>query len=480
MTQRQIYFDGEWRDGGGDPLAVVNPYSGEEIAWVGTATADQVRRACAAAGRAFEEYRRRPARERIEIVRRLRDAVDDQREVLARILVSQCGKPLTLARGEVDRCIQTLSVAAEIPNWITGRRVPLDAAPGGESMLGWTERVPLGPIAAITPFNYPLNLTAHKLGPALAVGCTVVHKPASATPLDAFLLADVLSELEADGLLPRGSYHLVPGPGSSVGEPLCAAPELRAITFTGSGEVGRWLTKRAGLKKLTMELGSTAATIICADADPNKVIPRLPRGAFGFAGQSCISLQRVFIHQSLFDECAELFVRKTAELGVGDPADEDTLVGPLITPSEAERAMSWIAEALAGGARALCGNRREGSLVWPTVLVDVDLAMKVVASEVFAPVVSLIPFTDYDDAVAAVNRNELGLNLSVFTDDLDRALNLAERLEAGAVLVNETPSWRVDLMPYGGVKNSGLGREGARYVAEELTEPKLVAVRRRR
>lgn len=479
MSVRELYLDGGWVRGEGEPLVVSNPYNGAEVAVVGTASRGQVERACAAAARAFEEYRRRPARERINVVRRLRDAVAGSREELARVLVAQCGKPLGLARAEVDRSIQTLSVAAEIPNWLSGHQVPLDAAPGGETMLGLARREPLGPIAAITPFNYPLNLSVHKIGPALAVGCTVVHKPASTTPLDAFFLAETLAELESAGELPPGSYNLVPGPGSTVGGPLCAAPELRAITFTGSGEVGHWLTRNAGLKKLTMELGSTAATVICEDADPAEVIPRLPGGAFSFAGQSCISLQRVFIHRSLFARCVELFVAETARLGVGDPADETVAVGPMISTAEADRAQAWIAEALENGARALCGNRREGDIIHPTVLVDVDLEMKVVAEEVFAPIVSLIPFDDYDEAVEAVNRNELGLNLSVFTNDLDRAFDLAGRLEAGAVLINESPSWRVDLMPYGGVKGSGLGREGARYVAEELTEPKLIALRRR-
>jgi acyl-CoA reductase-like NAD-dependent aldehyde dehydrogenase len=479
MAERQILIDGQWVKGAGKSFSVVNPYSGEKVADVGAADAVQVEEACAAAARAFADYRRLPARRRADVVRRLRDAVCEQREVLARILVSQCGKPVTLARAEVDRCIQTLTVAAEIPNWLSGHQVPLDAAPNGENKLGLALREPLGPIAAITPFNYPLNLTAHKLGPALAVGCTVVHKPASATPLDAFLLADVLGELQETGELPAGTYNLVPGPGSDVGEPLCASEHLRAVTFTGSAEVGRWLTRHAGMKKLTMELGSTAAAILCADADLADAVPRLPKGAFGFAGQSCISLQRIFVQRSLVDDFTERFLAETAKINWGDPADEDVLVGPLISPAELERAQAWIGEAVDQGARLLTGNTRHGNVLTPTVLTDVTPTMKVAALEVFAPVVSIIPFDDLPSAIADVNRNPQGLNLSVFTADLDRALDTAEALEAGTVLINETPSWRVDLMPYGGVKDSGLGREGARYVAQELTEPKQIIIRRR-
>ncbi|HDR06414.1 MAG TPA: aldehyde dehydrogenase family protein, partial [Candidatus Coatesbacteria bacterium] len=465
MEPREIYVAGEWVAGEAEPIAVSNPYTDREVAQVGAASAEQVRAACRAAKRAFNEYRRWSAHRRAEAVARLRDGVRERREELAQILVRECGKPLTLARAEVERCLETLSLAAEGPRFLTGHEVPLDASPVGEGMLGLARRVPLGPIAAITPFNFPLNLTAHKLGPALAVGCTVVHKPASATPLDAFVLAEILSGLE----LPPGTYNLVPGRGAEVGEPLCASGELRAVSFTGSGEVGRWLAARAGLKKLTLELGSTAAAIVAADADLDFAVPRLVRGAFGFAGQSCISLQRAFVERKIFDDFRDRFVAETRTLAVGDPAREDVLVGPMISAAEADRALAWISEAKEQGAVVLTGGTREGNVVQPTVLVGVRLEMKVVEREVFAPVVSLVPYDTLDEAVAWTNRNDYGLNLSIFTKNLDAALRSAEELEAGAVLVNESPTWRADIMPYGGVKGSGMGREGTRYAFRELT-----------
>jgi acyl-CoA reductase-like NAD-dependent aldehyde dehydrogenase len=474
MEPAKIYVTGEWTSGKAEPIAVTNPYTGEEVARIGAASADQVTAACRAAKSAFAEYGRWPAHRRAEVVAGLRDAVRERKDELASILVAQCGKPITLARAEVERCIETLTLAAECPRWMSGHEVPLDSSPVGRGMLGLARRVPLGPIAAITPFNFPLNLTAHKLGPALAVGCTVVHKPASATPLDAFVLAEILDGLD----LPPGTYNLVPGRGAEVGEPLCASNELRAITFTGSGDVGRWLTTRAGMKKLTTELGSTAAAIVAADADLGFAVPRLVRGAFGFAGQSCISLQRVFVERGIFNDFCDRFVAETLALGVGDPAREDVLVGPMISTAEADRAFSWIEEARAGGAMVLTGGTREGNVIRPTVLSGVKLEMKVVEREVFAPVVSLVPYDTLDEAIAWTNRNDYGLNLSIFTKNIDAALRAADELEAGAVLINESPTWRADIMPYGGVKGSGMGREGTRYVFEELTEPKLIAFRR--
>jgi acyl-CoA reductase-like NAD-dependent aldehyde dehydrogenase len=474
MEPREIYVAGEWTPGKAEPIAVTNPYTGEEVARVGAASAEQVRAACRAAGSAFAEYGRWPAHRRAETVAGLRDGVRERKEELAQILVRECGKPVVLARAEVERCLETLSLAAECPRWMSGHEVPLDASPVGDGMLGLARRVPIGPVAAITPFNFPLNLTAHKLGPALAVGCTVVHKPASATPLDAFVLAEILDGLD----LPPGTYNLVPGRGAEVGEPLCASPELRAITFTGSGDVGRWLTTRAGMKRLTMELGSTAAAVVAADADVDFAVPRLVRGAFGFAGQSCISLQRAFVERGVFDDFCDRFVTETEALGVGDPAREDVLVGPMISTAEADRAIAWIEEARGGGAMVLTGGMREGNVIRPTVLTGVSLEMKVVEREVFAPVVSLVPYETLDEAIAWTNRNDYGLNLSIFTRDLGAALRSAEELEAGAVLINESPTWRADIMPYGGVKGSGMGREGTRYVFRELTEPKLIAFRR--
>jgi acyl-CoA reductase-like NAD-dependent aldehyde dehydrogenase len=474
MEPKKIYLAGEWVVGEAEPIPVKNPYTGEGMALVGAASEGQVKTACRAAKTAFAEYGRWPAHRRVAVVAGLRDAVRERKEELAQTLVAQCGKPVVLARGEVERCIETLTLAAECPHWMAGHEVPLDSSTVGEGMLGLARRIPIGPVAAITPFNFPLNLTAHKLGPALAVGCTVVHKPASATPLDAFVLAEILDGLD----LPPGAYNLVPGRGAEVGGPLCASPELRAITFTGSGEVGRWLTTRAGMKKLTMELGSTAAAVVAADADLDFAVLRLVKGAFGFAGQSCISLQRVFIERVAFNEFCERFIEETETVGVGDPAREDVLVGPMISAAEADRAFSWIKEAKAGGAMVLTGGTREGNVIRPTVLTGVRLEMKVVEREVFAPVVSLVPYETLDEAIRWTNRNDYGLNLSIFTKNLDAALRAADELEAGAVLVNESPTWRADIMPYGGVKGSGMGREGTRYVFEELTEPKLIAFRR--
>jgi len=471
MEHYGLFIGGEWRDTGAvDP--VVNKYTGEVIATVSQADRGHVTEAVSAARSALEESGPLPPYRRYEILSEASRLLRDRAEEFALTIAREGGKPLKDARGEVARGVQTLLLSAEEAKRIHGEGVPVEAAPGSENRLAFTVRVPVGVVCAISPFNFPLNLVLHKVAPALAAGNAVVHKPAGSTPVTAAKLATLLAEAG----LPPGFYNVLFGSGSTVGNWLLDEPDIDMYTFTGSPAVGRRIKEESGLRRVTLELGNNSATIVHEDADLDSAVPPCVAHSFGNAGQVCISVQRLYVHEGIFDVFAERFIAETSRLKLGDPTDPATDVGPMIDEKEAARAEEWVMEAVAKGAEVLCGGNRDGALMEPTVLVKTRSDMKVVCDEIFAPVVSLIPYRNIDEAFTALNASRYGLQAGIFTESLEVAMAAARKLRVGGVIVNGTPSYRVDLMPYGGVKESGIGREGPRYAIEEMTDLRLVVL----
>lgn len=402
-------------------------------------------------------------------------ALQARQEEFARTMTAEAGKPLTDARREVGRAIQTLSIAGEEAKRIGGEVVPLDWSPGMESYWGVTRRFPIGPILGITPFNFPLNLVVHKVAPALAAGNSILIKPAPQTPLTALLLGDLL--LKAG--VPPGGLNILPC-DNTVAEQLVVDPRFKLLSFTGSAPVGWMLKAKCGKKKVVLELGGNAAVIIEPDADLEYAAQRCVTGGFTYAGQTCISVQRIFVHESVVESFTEQLMTRVRGLATGDPGDERTVVGPLIDAGAAQRIEGWIGEAVAQGARLLSGGSREGSVVRPTVLSQVTAAMNVSCREVFGPLVTITPYREFEAALNAVNDSDYGLQAGIFTNNIGRIFQAFEQLEVGGVLANEIPTFRADHMPYGGIKDSGIGREGLRYAIEDMTEPKLLVVNLRR
>jgi acyl-CoA reductase-like NAD-dependent aldehyde dehydrogenase len=466
----QMLIGGQWRPGT-TRREVKNKYDGSVLGTIPLAEAADVDQAIAAAQQAFPTMAAMPAYQRADILGKAVDLLKRRREEIARTIAAEAGKALKFARIEADRGIQTFTFAAEEAKRIHGETVPLDATPAGATHMGFYLRVPVGVVVAISPFNFPLNLAAHKVAPALAAGNTVVLKPATATPLTAVILGEILQEAG----LPAGALNVIFGDGRTVGDQLVADPRPAKVTFTGSPPVGRHIMSRAGLKKVTLELGNSSPTIVDADADLSIAVPKCVVGSFYNSGQVCLSVQRIYVHRAIAEAFTERFVRATEALKVGDPLDEECDVGPMIDEGEAIRAEAWIEEAVAGGAKVLCGGKREGAVLHPTVLTDVTQAMKVVCAEIFAPVVSILPFDDFDDALRMANDTIYGLQAGVFTRDVQKAWRAIRRLEFGGVIINDVPTFRADHMPYGGVKESGIGREGVRHAIEEMTHVKMVA-----
>ncbi|MCZ8515029.1 aldehyde dehydrogenase family protein [Paenibacillus filicis] len=467
--KKHLFIGGDWVEAGAyRPL--FSPYSGEPIAEIAFADAAEVDRAIEAAIRARPRMARMPAHERAAILERLASLIRDKAEECARLIAFEAAKPLKTARLEVERTITTYKFAAEEAKRIHGETIPMDAAPGGEGRVAYTIHQPLGVVAAITPFNFPMNLVAHKVGPALAAGNTIVLKPAGQTPLTSLFLAELLQQAG----LPAGALNVVTGSGSVIGDCLVTDERIKAVTFTGSPEVGMAIRRKAGLKKVTLELGSNSALIVDQGVDLDAMIPRAVTGAFTFAGQVCISVQRIYVHERIFDEFVRKFTEQTAKLEIGDPLDPRTDVSALISPRDAERALQWIAEAEKLGAIVAAGNKRDGNIVHPTVLLHVDPKANLSCKEAFAPVVMINRVSTMEEAVAMVNDSSYGLQAGIYTPELRTALAAAEALEVGGVMINDIPTFRVDHMPYGGVKESGTGREGVKYAIRELTEMKLV------
>jgi acyl-CoA reductase-like NAD-dependent aldehyde dehydrogenase len=468
----KLFIDGQWT-GGGPPLEVRNKYTGAVIGALPTARREDVDAAIAAAERAAPVMADMPAHRRSAILARAAGRIRERADDLARTIAAEAGKALKFARAEVDRGFHTFTIAAEEAKRIHGETVPLDAVPAGEGYFGYWTRRPVGVIAAISPFNFPLNLVAHKVAPALAAGNTVVLKPASTTPLTAVKLCEILAEAG----LPAGALNLVAGSGGTVGNWLVADPRVAKVTFTGSPPVGRDILARAGIKKVTLELGNTSPVIIAPDADLDLVAKRAAVGAYYNSGQVCISVQRIYAQQEIYEPFAEKFVQASEAMVVGDPLDERVDVGPMIDVKEAERIEAWVSEALAGGAQALTGARREGAMYYPTVLAETTPDMKVVGEEAFAPVAAVIAADDFEAALRQADQTEFGLQASVFTRDIGRVFQAVKRLNFGGVIINDTPAFRADHMPYGGNRQSGLGREGVRYAIEDMTNVQMVAIR---
>jgi len=452
---------GRWDD-------VRSPYSGEVVGRAPVSSAGDARRAIDAADAAMRSPL--PAHQRAAILERVSAAIVEHHEELAQTISAEAGKPIKAARVEAARGVDTYRAAADVARTLTGETIPFDASPAGEGKLGFTLRVPIGIVGAITPFNFPLNLVAHKLAPALAAGCAVVLKPAPGTPLTAFRLA----ELTAEAGLPDGWLSVLHGPASEIGDVLVEDERVKALTFTGSGPVGWGLRARAPRKRVLLELGNSTPLIVAADADLEAAAAAAARTAFAYSGQACISLQRIYVHRDVYEEFTGRFLPKVAALVVGDPADEATDVGPVIDVRSRERILDWIERS--GGEVLTGGVLTDEGLIPPTVVASPRHDSELSCAEAFGPVCTLQPYGTEEEAFAGANATPYGLQAGIFTRDLGLALRAVRRLEFGGVTVNEAPSWRVDHMPYGGIKDSGNTREGPRAAVRELTEERLVVI----
>ncbi|HKG53998.1 MAG TPA: aldehyde dehydrogenase family protein, partial [Anaerolineales bacterium] len=441
----KLLIDGQWVDAG--PLMEVkNKYDGKIVGTLPTARKEDVEAAIDAAERAEDVMADMPAYKRAEILLRTAALLRERSDDLAKTIAAEAGKALKFARAEVDRAVSTFTIAAEEAKRLHGETIPLDAVPAGEGYFGFWTRRPVGVIAAISPFNFPLNLVAHKVAPALASGNTLVLKPASTTPLAAVKLCQILQEAG----LPPGAINLVVGSGGTVGEWLVTDPRVDKVTFTGSPEVGRHILSVAGIKKVTLELGNTSPVVVAPDADLDFVAKRCAVGAYYNSGQVCISVQRIYSEKNVYEPFAEKFVKATEAMVVGDPLDERVDVGPMIDSNEVDRIEDWVKEAQTSGAKVLTGGKRDGTVYYPTVLADVQDEMKVVAEEAFAPVASIISSDDFESALKQANDTKFGLQVGVFTNDINRVFKAVRRLNFGGVIVNDTPNFRADHMPYGG------------------------------
>jgi len=466
---RGMLIDGVWT-GSAQSLDVIDKYTGEVIGTVPVATLDDVARATKAAKAAFATWGETPAWKRSQILHKTADGLHARQDEIAETIAREAGKAWKYAVAEVQRSVETFSFAAEEAKQIHGETIPMDASAFGEKRIGFYLRTPMGVVGAITPFNFPLNLVAHKVAPALAAGNTMVLKPAHETALTAVKLGEVL---EAAGL-PKGVLNIIHGEGRIVGEALVRDPIPAKLSFTGSPPVGAHIMAVAGLKRVTLELGNNSGTIIEPDAELDKAVPRCVASSFANSGQICISLQRIYVHQQVAEEFIARFVKATAALKVGNPLDRDCDVGPMITQVAAERAEQWIKDAVAEGARALIGARREGRMLWPTVLVDTRPEMKVMCEEAFAPLVSIVTYCDFDEALRLLNDSPYGLQAGIYTQDIRKAFAAVQKVDVGGMMVNDTSIFRVDHMPYGGNKLSGIGREGVKFAIEEMTNLRMV------
>ena len=465
-----FFLDGQWHEDG-DLVDIRAPYDGAVIARVTQGRREHAERAIAAAVKAFGTTRRLPAFERQRVLRQISALMTERKDEFSRTLAQEAGKPIKAARSEVDRAIFTFNVAAEESTRIYGEYIPLDWQEYTAGRWGIVRRFPLGPIAGITPFNFPINLVAHKVAPAIAAGCPMVLKPAPQTPLCSLLLAECVQQAG----WPDGGLNVVPLSNDDASL-LVTDDRIKLISFTGSGAVGWDIKRRAGKKKVLLELGGNAGVIVHSDADLAYAAERCVTGGFGYAGQTCISVQRILVEHSVYGKFTDLFVEGAKKLKTGDPLDDSTDVGPLIRESDAVRCINWIEEAVHHGARLLTGGHRKGPIVEPTVLTGTRPDMKVNCQEVFGPVVTVEPYQDFERALREVNRSAYGLQAGIFTRDAKLLFQAYEELEVGGLIAGDVPSFRIDHMPYGGVKDSGLGREGLRYAIEEMTEPKLLVM----
>jgi acyl-CoA reductase-like NAD-dependent aldehyde dehydrogenase len=470
VSTQGFFVDGKWIEEG-DPVEIRAPYDGSVIASVFQGRREHAEAAIGAAVKAFGTTRRLPAFERQRVLRRVSENITERKQEFARTMAQEAGKPIKAARTEVERAIFTFNVAAEESTRIYGEYLPLDWQEFTAGRWGIVRRFPLGPIAGITPFNFPLNLVAHKVAPAIAAGCPLVLKPAPQTPLTALLLAEAVQQAG----WPDGGLNVLPLSNDDAGL-LVTDERIKLISFTGSAAVGWQIKKNCGKKKVVLELGGNAGVIVHSDADLAYAADRCVAGGFAYAGQTCISVQRILVERSAFAKFTDLLLEGVKKLKTGDPLDDSTDLGPLIRESDAVRASDWIQEAIRGGARLLCGGQRRGPMLEPTVLTGTRPEMKVNCQEIFAPVVTVEAYDDFNQALKQINNSPYGLQAGLFTRDAKLIFNAYEELEVGGLIAGDVPAFRIDHMPYGGVKDSGLGREGLRYAIEEMTEPKLLVM----
>ena len=459
----------EWVDKG-EKIDVRNPYDDDLIDTVPAGDTADVEAAFLAAEEGFEINRNLPVHQRISILYKTAEIIKDRQEEFAKTIASEGSKTIKEARKEASRCVDTIMISAEEARRVVGETIPFDSREGSENRLGYYYRFPIGIIVAITPFNDPLNLVAHKVGPAIAGGNSVVLKPATVTPLSALKLGEAFIEAG----LPWKILNIVTGKASKIGDALVTDPRGRMISFTGGTEAGLDITKKAGLKKIGMELGSNSPVIVMDDADLPQAAELSVSGAFWAVGQNCIGVQRIYIHEAVYDEFEKMFIEHTKKIKVGPQLDEDTDMGPVITEGEAARVEEWVKEALKEGAELLTGGKREGTRFEPTVFRNMPDASKLNCEEVFGPVVNLYKVSSLDEAVKLSNSVKFGLHGAIFTRSLDYAFKAIKGLEVGGVMVNDSTDYRIDMMPFGGVKWSGLGREGIKFALLEMTEPKVV------
>ncbi len=471
MINARMLINGNWEKST-ESIDVSNPYSGEIIGAIPKSTEKDIEGAVNAARKAFEVSKTLTAYERAKILELVSRKIEEQTDPLSKTITLESGKPIRYSLGEVKRAVETFHFASIEAQKMCGEVIPMDAASKGKNYFGFYERVPKGVILAITPFNFPLNLVAHKVAPAIAAGNTVILKPATTTPL----ITAKLGEIFIEAGLPPGFLNILYGPGSTVGISLVRNEKISMVTFTGSLPVGEIIKKEAGFKTVTLELGNNSAVILEDAENIPDVVDRLLVGAFAYSGQVCISVQRIYVNKKLSENFISLFAEKAKNLKKGDPLDPDTEIGPMITHQETIRAMKWIQEAQSQGAIVLSGGGNTENIIEPTTLTNVSSDMRVMNDEIFAPVVSIIPYDDFDEALKLANDTKYGLQAGVYTKDVGKIFKAIETIDVGGLIINDYPTFRVDLMPYGGVKKSGMGREGLKYALEEMTEIKLVVI----
>jgi glyceraldehyde-3-phosphate dehydrogenase (NADP+) len=470
MIEYKVFLAGSWKSCK-STIEIANPYLGEKIGKVHQAGPEEIEAAIRAALAVFPELRRMPLFRRAEALQKITDGIKTRREDLARMICLEAGKPIMDARAEVSRAMLNFQTAVEETKRLGGEVIPLDLAAGSESRFGIIRRFPIGPVLGISPFNFPLNLVGHKIAPAIASGNPIILKPAPKTPMTALILGEII----AQSGLPAGAVSILPC-SNDLAEQMVMDERFKLLSFTGSAKVGWYLKSKAGKKKVLLELGGNAGVIIHQDADLDLAARRCAAGGFSYAGQSCISVQRIFVQEQVVKPFLDRFLDLVKGLRTGDPMEEATNVGPMIDSDAAERTEQWVNEAVKQGAKVLIGGKRRGRMFEPTVLTDVTRVMKVCSEEVFAPLVVVIPYREFDEALSAMNDSVYGLQAGVFTNDLKKVFHAYEELEVGGLMVNEVPTYRIDPMPYGGIKDSGLGREGVRYAIEEMTELKLLGL----
>jgi glyceraldehyde-3-phosphate dehydrogenase (NADP+) len=467
-----IYLAGEWVKSD-KPLDVRNPYNDELIGTTWFASDDQLDQAIQAAVCAFESFRSTPTFERVELLKALAAKLRERRDDVIHIVAQEAGKPVKEATTEVDRGVFTLETAAEEAKRIEGEVIPLDLLPSSKGRFGIVRRFPIGPVAGISPFNYPLNLALHKIAPAIAAGNSIVLKPPTHDPLTMLLIAQMIDEVG----VPKGVVSILPMT-RDVGDKLVSDERFKLLSFTGSPDVGWDMKHRAGMKPVVLELGGNAGVLIDEDADIDFAVSRIRTGAFSYAGQVCISVQRVFILDSVYEQTRDKIVTAAKSLKMGDPLDPSTELGPMIDSKAAQRSEEWIQDAIKGGAKVLTGGKAEGRFLEPTVIENAKPEDFVCSREAFAPLVTVFPVKSFKEGIEQLNDTEFGLQAGVFTNQLEKALTAFEQVEVGGVMVNDVPAYRIDHMPYGGVKSSGLSREGLRYAIEDMTEPRLLMINR--